>query len=64
LFDTTLQRVWPLGSGHILRIDAQDLTFISQHLFTLEERAREQDGRVELWTTQPMINRLVDVLGI
>ncbi|MGH3558475.1 MAG: MEDS domain-containing protein [Mycobacterium sp.] len=65
LFDTTLQRVWPLGSGHTLRINAQDLTFIShQQLFTLEERAREQDRNVKLWTNQPVINRLVDVLGL
>ncbi|MGH3597748.1 MAG: MEDS domain-containing protein [Mycobacterium sp.] len=65
LFDTTLQRVWPLQSGHTVHIDAQDLTFIShQQLFTLEERARKQDRNVKLWTNQPVINRLVDVLGL
>ncbi|MCV7400825.1 MEDS domain-containing protein [Mycobacterium fragae] len=65
LFETTLRRVWPLESGHTLRIDAQRLTFIShQQLVMLEERAREQDSKVQLWTEQPVINRLVDVLGL
>jgi anti-anti-sigma regulatory factor len=65
LFATTLRRVWPLESGHTLRIDAQDLTFIGhQQLVMLEDRAREEDRKIQLWTEQPVINRLVDVLGL
>ncbi len=65
LFDTTLQRIWPLESGNTVRIGAHDLEFIShQQMFMLEERARQQDRKVVLSTNQPVINRLVDVLGL
>jgi anti-anti-sigma regulatory factor len=65
LFDTTLQRVWPLESSHTLRIGAQGLKFISHEpMFNLEERAREQDRKVVLSTNQPAVSRLVDVLDL
>jgi anti-anti-sigma regulatory factor len=65
LFDTTLQRVWPLESSHTLHIGAQELKFISHEpMFNLEERAREQDRKVVLSTNQPAITRLVDVLDL
>jgi hypothetical protein len=65
LFDTTLERVWPLESSHTLRIGAQELKFISHEpMFNLEERAREQDRKVVLSTNQPAISRLVDVLDL
>lgn len=65
LFDTTLQRVWPLESSHTLHIGAQELNFISHEpMFNLEERAREQDRKVVLSTNQPAISRLVDVLDL
>jgi hypothetical protein len=65
LFDTTLQRVWPLESSHTLHIGAQELRFISHEpMFNLEERAREQDRKVVLSTNQPTISRLVDVLDL
>jgi hypothetical protein len=65
LFDTTLQRVWPLESSHTLQIGAQELKFISHEpMFNLEERAREQDRKVVLSTNQPAIGRLVDVLDL
>jgi DcmR-like sensory protein len=65
LFDTTLQRVWPLESSHTLQIGAQELKFISHEpMFNLEERAREQDRKVVLSTNQPAITRLVDVLDL
>jgi len=65
LFDTTLQRIWPLESSHTLRIGAQELKFISHEpMFNLEERAREHDRKVVLSTDQPAIGRLVDVLDL
>jgi anti-anti-sigma regulatory factor len=65
LFDTTLQRVWPLQSSHTLHIGAQALKFISHEpMFGLEERAREQGRKVVLSTNQPAISRLVDVLDL
>jgi MEDS: MEthanogen/methylotroph, DcmR Sensory domain len=65
LFDTTLQRIWPLESSHTLHIGAQELRFISHEpMFNLEERARDQDRKVVLSTNQPAISRLVDVLDL
>jgi anti-anti-sigma regulatory factor len=65
LFDTTLERVWPLESNHTLHIGAQELQFISHGpIFNLEERAREQDRKVVLSTNQPAISRLVDVFDL
>jgi anti-anti-sigma regulatory factor len=63
LFATTLQRIWPLTEGHTVRINAQALEFIShQQLFLLEECARAHNRKVVLWTNQPILTRLVDVL--
>lgn len=65
VFTTALQRIWPLISGSTLRIDAHELEFIDHHqLRLLEERARDQDRKVILWTTQPIVTRLVRALDL
>lgn len=65
LFTTALQRIWPLVPGSTLRIGAQALEFIDHHqLRMLEDRARDQNRKVVLWTTQPLVTRLVQVLDL
>jgi anti-anti-sigma regulatory factor len=65
LFETALQRVWPLLRSNTVRIGARKLEFIGhQQLCTLEERAREHDRKVVLSTDQPTVARLIEVLGL
>lgn len=65
VFGTALRRVWPLSDGDTVRIDAQELEFISHpQLFLLEECARLHNHKVVLWTSQPVPTRLVDVLDL
>lgn len=65
LFATTLERIWPLSRGDTLRIDAQQLQFIShRQMSLLEECARAHNREVVLWTDQPVPTRLVDLLKL
>ncbi|GBE68298.1 hypothetical protein MFM001_47600 [Mycobacterium sp. MFM001] len=65
LFDTTVQRIWPLVPGNTVRIGAHKLEFIGhRELCALEQRARQHDRKVVLSTTQPTVTRLVEVLGL
>jgi anti-anti-sigma regulatory factor len=65
VFATTLQRIWPLVEGHTVRIDAQELGFIShQQLNMLEKRASKHNRKVVLSTNQPILSRIVDLLDL
>lgn len=65
VFDTALQRVWPLVAGNTVRIAADELSFIGhQQLHLLEDRARTHNREVVLSTDQPTVCRLVELLRL
>lgn len=64
-FTAAVRRVWQFTPAGLVTVDARDLSYIGhQQLLDLERQAAAERRRILFRTDQPVLARLVDLLGL